>query len=298
MASTWNPLSSVEDHFNHTIAINFMANIWPYSLSISAFYIITIFGLQHFMQNRPKFDLRGPLMMWSLLLFGFSFYGFCVAGVYHWSYAYNYGWKRSVCDDVIIEKQVGLWSYLFCFSKGPELLDTYFIVLRKKKLIFLHWYHHITVFIYCWYSYGHLTNPQQWFITMNYFVHALMYLYYAVRASSYFRPPMWVNIVITSLQLIQMVVGVWVNVYLFYNMKYDPNWTCDGKSEDRFYYIYFALALYGSYFVLFAQFFYTSYICKNSVKVSPEVAGRVETISNGGLVNGLSTTSHHMKKRK
>ena len=41
------------------------------------------------------------------------------------------------------------------FSKLPELGDTIFIVLRKQRLIFLHWYHHITVFVYCWYSYGH-----------------------------------------------------------------------------------------------------------------------------------------------
>jgi len=44
-------------------------------------------------------------------------------------------------------------TWAFCFSKLPELIDTVFIVLRKQPLIFLHWYHHASVLIYCWFSY-------------------------------------------------------------------------------------------------------------------------------------------------
>eukprot|EP00122_Pirum_gemmata_P011475 Pgem_evm2s10633 len=56
-----------------------------------------------------------------------------------------------------IEQQVGpsgMWTTLFIFSKIPELFDTMFIVLRKRPLIFLHWYHHITVLAYCWHAYA------------------------------------------------------------------------------------------------------------------------------------------------
>ena len=108
-------------------------------------------------------------------------------------------------------------------------------MLRKQKLIFLHWYHHITVLIYCWYSFSQYTAPARWFVVMNFVVHSIMYTYYAFRAlrcvmscivQSFivinnlirYRVPKIIAITITSLQLIQMIVGCAVN-YLAFSYK-------------------------------------------------------------------------------
>ena len=53
-----------------------------------------------------------------------------------------------VCALLTIVMQVGNgWSYfalwVFAMSKYIELLDTVWLVLKKRPVIFLHWYHHI-----------------------------------------------------------------------------------------------------------------------------------------------------------
>lgn len=97
---------------------------------------------------------------------------------------------------------------------------------------------------------------------MNYFVHSIMYFYYAIRASGIYRPPVCVNIFITSLQLLQMIVGVFVNMYVYKNMTSDPQWYCDGRVEKTSFFVYIAFAMYFSYFILFVNFFYTTYMSK------------------------------------
>jgi elongation of very long chain fatty acids protein 6 len=278
----------VGEEFNQTAAVNNMQEIRHYSFYISAFYVLTIFGIQKFMKNRQRYNLRNPLMVWSLALSVFSFCGFWKASLFHWGYLLQYGWKGSVCDEVLVQRHVNLWSYLFILSKLPELVDTYFIVLRKQKLIFLHWYHHITVFIYCWYSYSEITNAQQWFISMNYFVHSIMYMYYAIRASSVYRPPVWVNMFITSLQLTQMVVGVAVNLYVFLNMHYTPGWYCDGKVETTHVYVGAAFVMYASYFVLFANFFYSAYVTKRLITQTHHAPTSTNHVANHSACNGVA----------
>ena len=263
MASSFDILRRFEEQFSYESATGMMKKYWHYSLYISVFYVVSIFAIQHYMQKRENFDLRRPLFLWSLFLAIFSAHGFWMCGFTLLTTLYNKGWKSSVCDEYLVYGRYGLWSFLFCFSKAPELIDTYFIVLRKQKLIFLHWYHHITVFIYCWFHYANIISPAQWFISMNYFVHSIMYFYYAVRASGLYRPPLWINIFITSLQLLQMVIGVSVNMYVYFNMTTDPQWYCDGRVETSYFYVYVAFAMYLSYFILFSKFFYTTYMGKH-----------------------------------
>ena len=72
-----------------------------------------------------------------------------------------------------------------------ELIDTYFILIHKKPLILLHWYHHISVLAYCWHSYVTKAPAGIVFCVMNYAVHAIMYFYYFLMAVK--RKPKWFN---------------------------------------------------------------------------------------------------------
>jgi elongation of very long chain fatty acids protein 6 len=89
---------------------------------------------------------------------------------------------------------------------------------------------------------------------MNYCVHSIMYSYYALRSMGY-RP--WKNIamLITSCQLTQMIVGCAVNIWAAQYLQ-------EGKQECHvsWFNIKLSLAMYFSYFVLFARFFYKAYV--------------------------------------
>ncbi len=126
---------------------------------------------------------------------------------------------------------------------------------------------------------------------MNYFVHAVMYSYYAVRASGRYRPPVWVNMFITLLQLLQMFVGVAINLYVYYQMTSDPDWYCDGKIETTYLYVYWSFLMYFSYLVLFALFFYDAYVSRNTFYTVPKKSA-ANGVRNGHLYHGTKKNRH------
>merc|ERR1740131_922874 len=258
-----------EQDFEHSLIRSWMEQNWRAVCGwASGIYMLLIVGGQAWMSNRQPFELRGLLTCWNILLAIFSIMGaartlpefihtFSTQGFYH-----------SLCIPSFIERDrvSGFWTWMFVLSKVPELGDTVFIVLRKQPLIFLHWYHHITVLIYCWYSFSQYTAPARWFVVMNFIVHSIMYTYYAFKALRY-RVPKVIAMVITSLQLVQMIIGCVVN-YMAANYK--QNGLQCGVSDTN---LKLSLLMYCSYFVLFARFFYNAYVNKCQQKLA---AGKLQ----------------------
>jgi len=152
------------------------------------------------------------------------------------------------------DRMVGTWVQLFVLSKFPELIDTFFIIIHKKPLILLHWYHHISVLAYCWHSYVTKAPPGIIFCAMNYAVHAIMYFYYFLMAVK--RKPKWFNsMYITVAQISQMVVGVTVTILGFVLPRFHRGPECNMKTENNV----AAMIMYGSYLFLFLQFFFQRY---------------------------------------
>mmetsp|Transcript_13168 Transcript_13168/g.23866 ORF Transcript_13168/g.23866 Transcript_13168/m.23866 type:complete len:302 (+) Transcript_13168:66-971(+) len=231
-------------------------------------YVVLIVAGRSYMAKNPAKSWRKILAAWNFSLSLFSWIGAFRTAPQLYYNVMKYPLRNVMCDDPATlygSGSTGLWVQLFILSKFPELFDTLFIVVHKKPLIFLHWYHHITVLLYCWHSYVTTSPSGLFFVVMNYSVHAVMYGYYFLMAVK--MRPKWFNpMVVTFMQLSQMFVGVGVTLVAFY---YYSN-PLDGKSchirkENNV----AAFLMYGSYFYLFLQFFLARYF-KVKVKGEPK----------------------------
>jgi len=246
-----------ERDFNKFESKVWMEENWTSSFYYVGAYLLFIFLGQQYMQNRPRFELKKPLIVWNLALAAFSIFGaFRSVPELLWILNRPKGFHHSVCYPSWGQNQAWqLWTFLFVTSKALELGDTVFIVLRKQPLIFLHWYHHVTVLLYSWYSYSEFIAPARWYVTTNFVIHSFMYSYYFLRAMRVWIPKP-IAVAITSLQIVQMIVGVTVNVHAYFAKQKGE--ACDVSDQN----IQLSLIMYGSYFVLFARFFYQAYLRK------------------------------------
>ena len=226
---------------------------WTICIWFSVMYVIAVrFGV-FYMNNRKPLDLRYPLALWSALLAIFS-----IAGSYSmvpeilWVLSRD-GFHAAACDNSFSQdSSVLFWSWLFVWSKVLEFGDTAFIILRKQKLSFLHWYHHAMTVICVFTYFPGMVAINRWTGSMNYLVHSIMYSYYSLRALR-FRIPKPVAITITSMQIAQMMIGFYVAIYeLAMKLTGSPCKITLGESV-------FSFSVYFSYFLLFLNFFIRTY---------------------------------------
>jgi elongation of very long chain fatty acids protein 6 len=290
--------------FEHYFALRteeyrlWMARNWIWSFAIALAYCILVFCGKWAMSGRARYECRTPLIIWNIFLALFSILGTIrVTPEFFWITSER-GLRASVCSNSYGHAHItGFWAFMFVMSKLPELVDTVFIVLRKQQLIFLHWYHHATVLVYCCYSYKDFTSTGRWFMNMNYFVHSMMYTYYACKAMR-IKVPSLVSQVITTSQILQMIAGCYVN-YTAYAAKAAGE-RCAISEEN----IFWSSLMYFSYFVLFAHFFVNAYVVKkptvgsgasSPASQSPsdkdKAAGKKPLLSTTNTTNGKKAAS-------
>ncbi|CAG0891841.1 unnamed protein product [Darwinula stevensoni] len=187
-------------------------------------YAASIYAVKRYMKHRPAFSLRKALVAWNGILAIFSLLvtvriGVCVIHV-----TSHLGLGFSTCAKGIVEEDPTghLWIVIFSFSKILELGDTIFTVLRKRKLIFLHWYHHITVLLFTWFNVARMEEAGTWFCLMN-------------------------------AAISQMVLGIVVCAYVTVTKM--RGYECNMSNLI----LTSAILMYLSYFVLFVDFFRKTY---------------------------------------
>ena len=243
-----------------------------------AYIAIVLLG-RFLMRNRQPMMLRTALCMWSTALSVFSIYASIKIIPLMYEELTLGGFEYSLCElnFYVGSTKRGIWAFLFPFSKLLELVDTAFIVLRKSKISFLHCYHHATVFMLCWYSYATPASPAVWGRTVNFFVHAVMYTYYAVKASGRY-PPRALAQAITTLQLTQMFFGLF---YTFTAIKLYYSGQVCGVTRQ---FVTISCLLFGSYAILFMNFYYWTYIHNKSgqrgTQFKSAALGKIERVES------------------
>ncbi|ANQ06029.1 Elongation of fatty acids protein [Plasmodium coatneyi] len=238
------------------------------------------------MKNRKEFNLRRVVILWNVLLSLFNLivvvkltpvllyiiskYTFTGLLIIPPIYTYAFGTP-------------GLWVCLFILSKFVELADTLFLILRKKKVTLLHWFHHSTVLLYTWDTYYAEVPAGFVFSLINAFVHTIMYSYYAM--TTVCRKPLPWNILVTLLQIVQMILGILLTVYclyITYTYRFNTYWDLRSvrKIQHKFTFDYghyvsrtnvaYAVLMYLSYLLLFGKYFYDRYVCAPPKQIHKE----------------------------
>jgi elongation of very long chain fatty acids protein 6 len=241
-------------------------------LAVIGYLVFCYFGIKYFDSRKP-WGLRYTLALWNFCLATFSFIGMVRTVPHLIGMLLTKSFRDTIClpaTETYGNGIVGFWVMLFIFSKLPELIDTFFIVVRKRPLIFLHWYHHVTVLLYCWHAYATMAGSGLYFVAMNYSVHAFMYAYFCLQALK-MVPKGFPAYLITICQIAQMLIGTGVCVSAWYFKLHD-----DECSNDRNNLIAGAL-MYGSYLYLFVDFAVRRFILSPPAKEGDATKPKGET---------------------
>lgn len=237
----------------------FIRDAWFWLPIIVPLYLVLVFGGPLFMKNREALECKPILALWNLSLSLLSVVMFYSTFTRVGAETVNAGsdWLYYLItlpepyDARVWNGPHMFWMWVFGLSKVFELFDTALLVVRKRKVGLLHWYHHTTVLVFTWFCMNVVASPGFVFGIMNAFVHSIMYFYYFLTSLGY--RPWWGNAV-TLIQLSQMAVGVGVSVLWTYFYLFTER-ECPLKVPVHAWVVTTCVAIYGSYFLLFLDFY-------------------------------------------
>jgi len=250
-------LFDFEKNFNYWQNYYWYVDNWKLCLYIVGIYLVVIFGGQQLMKSRPPFRLRKSLFVWNFGLALFNIALLIRTVPIYVDGLQEIGFHALQCylGDAEHKQATGVWIYFFSIAKVVELGDTVFIVLRKKPLLIVHWYHHASVLVYVWSSSVYPSGIHPAFGIANGFVHAFMYSYLALKAINV-PIPKATGMLVTILELIQLGFGVCLTIYGYFAKVGDEECCIFDQA------ILLSVLLYLSYLFLFTNFFIRSYVSK------------------------------------
>ncbi|CAO1629352.1 unnamed protein product [Parajaminaea phylloscopi] len=240
-------------------------------------YLVVVLGGRELMRKYriPPMELRSLFVLHNILLSvgsGLLLACFLEEILPIW---YQHGFFAAICAQESWTQRMEALYIINYFFKYWELLDTVFLVLKKKPLAFLHVYHHWATALLCFSQLLGRTSVSWVVITLNLFVHVVMYAYYAL-TSLKIRCP-WKRAV-TSLQILQFILDLGVVYFASYthfvaayNVPLPHMGSCAAGKEHA---VFSGVSILSSYLVLFVLFYRKTYNKKPRSVATSTSSGR------------------------
>ncbi|SPO28388.1 probable FEN1 - fatty acid elongase [Ustilago trichophora] len=224
-------------------------------------YLAVIFGGRELMKNRAPFttSIKLPFLLHNLALTFGS--GLLLALMLEEiiPIVRRNGFYYGICGEGAWTMKLETYYMINYYFKFWELIDTVFLVLKKKPLAFLHVYHHSATAILCFSQLHGKTSVSWVVICLNLAVHVLMYFYYAL-TSLKIRCP-WKKSVTTA-QIGQFIIDLAVVYYASWNhvaATYFPSIPHKGPCAGKEHAAVSGVVCLTSYLFLFITFYRRTY---------------------------------------
>ncbi|KAF8516150.1 GNS1/SUR4 membrane protein [Hysterangium stoloniferum] len=284
------PLPTIPSHFSHYEPGRTPLSTWTEVLATLAAYLVVIFGLQEVMRSRPALKMTALFQLHNIILSSGSLLLLALMVEEVAPIVYNRGLFYGICGNDAWTPKLEFYYMVNYYIKYVELLDTVFLVLKKKPLAFLHVFHHSATAMLCYTQLNGRTSVSWVPITLNLTVHVLMYYYYYATAGG---RRIWWKKYLTAMQITQFVIDLvavyFASMYLvlprysYFSSSYFPNLpspgTCSGSEGAAI----FGCSLLTSYLFLFISFYRNTYK-KSRVSKGKTVNGHANGAANGKVV--------------
>ncbi|RKO96478.1 hypothetical protein CXG81DRAFT_1491, partial [Caulochytrium protostelioides] len=222
------------------------------ALIVGGYFLVQATGL--------RMKLRVPALLHNLMLSLVSGYLLVMYLENVWPMVREQGLMWAICAENAWTARLEFLYYANYLVKYWELLDTILLVLRGKRPIFLHVYHHPATLLLCFYELKGGAAVCWVPIVLNLSVHVLMYYYYALKEMG---GDVWWKRHLTTMQIVQFILDLaacGAAIYVLI-LGRNPDWpslgmtTCRGTPSSAV----IGFGILSSYLLLFIQFFIQTY---------------------------------------
>ncbi|XP_075223934.1 very long chain fatty acid elongase 7-like [Lycorma delicatula] len=219
------PLVEITDIHENSILNKWLLISTPIPvIVILGIYLLTVLKIgPKFMEKREPYNIKGIMMVYNLYQIIYNSYivGMLLLNREVQRYLIEHScrplhYSKNPFNDEFYHAS---WCYLF--SKIVDLLDTFFMVLKKKNshITFLHLYHHTAMVTGTWISIKYV-RAELGVIpgAINSGVHVIMYTYYFLAAlGPEVQKYLWWKRYLTKIQIAQFIIIIAFLGYLYLN---------------------------------------------------------------------------------